>query len=65
MSCEATSILKRFYHHGAIMRDERLRSQFVDILYDLNDVTFLLENKVGCRTAAAASTSTLILQIPP
>lgn len=46
MACESGSVLKRHYHHGAVLRDERLRSQFVDILYDLNDVAFVLENKV-------------------
>ncbi len=49
MSCEATSVLKRYYHHGSIMRDERLRVQFIDTLYDLNDVAFVLENKVRRR----------------
>ena len=46
-----SKVTSAYYHHNAVLRDEALASELVDILYNLNEINFQLEYEMGLDEA--------------
>mmetsp|Transcript_4443 Transcript_4443/g.11286 ORF Transcript_4443/g.11286 Transcript_4443/m.11286 type:complete len:583 (-) Transcript_4443:100-1848(-) len=51
IACRNSKSTAQHYHRNSILRDEQLSAQFVDILYNLNELNFQLDRDMGLDDA--------------
>eukprot|EP00038_Savillea_parva_P014825 m.12196 g.12196 ORF g.12196 m.12196 type:complete len:581 (-) comp2919_c0_seq1:22-1764(-) len=65
IACRNTKVTAQHYHRNAILRDESLSAQFVDILYNLNEIDFVLDRDMNLDDAwPAFSAKSFALRSP-